>query len=147
MVYSLGLVLLVGAIGTIPALVFGGCIGLAAVSLAFRDDITQHFPSLRYKPLRITLYVLSTASFSWSLFLLGVGFVVIFSPSLYELAFVLILLPVISGSAGFAAATILLKGNMERNLSIAGKIIGVCLLITLGLAVFLGMPIGVFSIG
>jgi hypothetical protein len=138
LVYSLGLVLLVGVIGIIPALVFGGCIGLAAVSFVFRDAL----PSLRNKPLRIILYVLVTASFSWSVFLLGVGYLLILFFSLYALAFMLILLPVIAGSAGFAAATILLRGNMERNLSIAGIIIGVCLVITLGgmLATQLGIP-------
>ena len=136
----LRLAFLMVVIGMIPALVFGGCIGLAAVNLAFRDDIT--FPSLRNKPLRITLYLLITVSSFLSVFLFGVGSAVFIGPSPSQFAYLLILRPIICGSAGFIAATILLRGNMERNLSIAGKIIGVCLLITLGgvLATHLDVP-------
>jgi hypothetical protein len=141
----------------IPELVFGVCIGLAAVSLALRDDITQHFPFLMYKPLRITLYVLITASFCWPIFLLAVSLpyylfgdlptsvsAFLERPFLEILAFMIASHPtqlLICGSAGFAAATILLRGNTERNFSIAGKITGVCLVITLGLALFLQVPV------
>ena len=131
LIYPWGLVLPADAI-IIPGMVFGGCLGLAAVSLAFRDDVTLH-PGM-HKPHRITLYVLITASLSLPLFLLGAGIATVSGPPLYWLAIVLILLPIIGGSIGFVVVTILLRDNIERNLSIAGKIIGVCLVITFGVA-------------
>lgn len=123
---------------TIPELVSGVCIGLAAVSLAFRNAL----PSPRYRPLRIILYALITASFCWPVFYLAViipiylfggdpSSVVAFLFGLVHMIFNPTYL-LICGSMGFIAATILLRGNMERNLSIAGKIIGVCLVIMLG---------------
>jgi hypothetical protein len=160
LLYSVGLVPFAKAIiiPVILALVCGVCIGLAAVSLAFRDDLTQHFPFLMHRPLRITLYVFITASFcAPSLLMMMMLFSYLFGGdpfsfvgSLEVLVLGLVLMPtslLTPGSAGFAAATILLRGNMERNLSIAGIIIGVCLLITLGPAVFQAASLGAFSLG
>lgn len=109
-------------------LVIGGCIGLATMSIALRDDFTEHFTFLRRKGFRAAFYIISIASGSWVSF-----------PTVLILYFLFLFIwPVvitIGGCMGFAAASIILRGNLRRNLSITGIIVGVCMVIVLAVGI------------
>jgi len=114
----------------LPMLVIGGCIGLATMNIVLRGDFTEHFTFLRRKGFRTAFYTISIASGCW----VSVGLAVIaaFSSGPYRLSplpAVLPVVPTIGGCMGFAAASIILRGNLRRNLSITGIIVGVCMVI------------------
>jgi len=116
-----------GMPGTLLATpVIGGCIGLATMSIVLRDDLTEHFTFLRRKGFRAAFYIIGIASSCWpsvSLALLLAFFsgVISFLPTVTT----------IGGCIGFAAASIILRGNLRRNLSITGIIVGVGMVILL----------------
>ena len=118
-----------GTLLLLPMLVIGGCIGLATMSIALRDDLTEHFTFLRRKGFRAAFYTISIASS------FGVSFVitlmVVFFVGSRGFLFFLPAVPTICGCIGFAAASIILRGNFRRNLSITGIIVGVCMVILL----------------
>jgi len=119
----------VGTLLLLPMLVIGGCIGLATMSIALRDDFTEHFTFLRRKRFRTAFYTISIASS------FGVSFVitlmVAFFVGPWGFLFFLPAVPTIGGCMGFAAASIILRGNLRRNLSITGIIVGVGMVIVL----------------
>jgi hypothetical protein len=111
-------------------LVIGGCIGLAPISIVLRDDFTEHFTFLRRKRFRTAFYTISIASSFWVSFWLAV--IAAFSSGPYGFSLlpaVLPVVPTIGGCMGFAAASIILRGNLRRNLSITGIIVGVGMVI------------------
>jgi len=110
-------------------LVIGGCIGLATMSIVLRDDFTEHFTFLRRKAFRIAFYTISIASSFWVSFVLT--FMVAFFVGPWGFLFFLPAVPTICGCMGFAAAGIILRGNLKRTLSITGIIVGVCMVIVL----------------
>jgi hypothetical protein len=110
----------------LPMLVIGGCIGLATMSIVLRDDLTEHFTFLRRKAFRAAFYTISIASSFWVSF--GLAVIAAFSSGPYGLFLIPAVLPVvptIGGCMGFAVASIILRGNLKRNLSITGIIVGV----------------------
>ncbi len=108
-------------------LVIGGCIGLAPMSIVLRDDLTEHFTFLRRKGFRTAFYTISIASGSWVSFELTSIVAFFAGPSGLFPLFPAV--TAISGCIGFAAASIILRGNLRRNLSITGIIVGVCMVI------------------
>ena len=118
-----------GMLLLLPMLVIGGYIGLATMSIALRDDFTEHFTFLRRKRFRTAFYTISIASS------FGVSFVitlmVAFFVGPWGFLFFLPAVPTIGGCMGFAAASIILRGNLRRNLSITGIIVGVGMVIVL----------------
>jgi hypothetical protein len=110
----------------LPMLVIGGCIGLATISIALRDDFTEHFTFLRRKGFRTAFYTISIASGSWGSFGLAIAAAFLAGP--YGLLLIPAV-PPIGGCMGFAAASIILRGNLGRNLSITGIIVGVGMVI------------------
>jgi len=106
-------------------LVIGGCIGLATMSIVLRDDFTEHFTFLRRKAFRAAFYTISIASS------FGVSFVIALMVAVFAGPYGLLLLPAVTAIGGFAAASIILRGNLRRNLSITGIIVGVCMVIML----------------
>lgn len=114
----------------LPMLVIGGCIGLATISIALRDDLTEHFTFLRRKGFRTAFYIISIASGSWVSF--GLAGIAAFSSGPYGLLLLptgLPVVPTIGGCMGFAVASIILRGNLKRTLSITGIIVGVGMVI------------------
>jgi len=111
----------------LPMLVIGGCIGLATMSIALRDDLTEHFTFLRRKGFRTAFYIISIASSFWVSF--GLAIIVVFFVGPWGFRFFLPAVATICGGMGFAAASIILRGNLRRNLSITGIIMGVCMVI------------------
>lgn len=114
----------------LPMLVMGGCIGLATMSIVLRDNFTEHFTFLRHKRFRAAFYIIGIASSFWVSF--GLAVTAAFSSGPYGLALlpaVLPTVPTIGGCMGFATASIILRGNLRRNLSITGIIVGVCMVI------------------
>jgi len=122
-----------GMLLLLPMLVIGGCIGLATMSIALRDDFTEHFTFLRRKGFRTAFYTISTASGCW------VSVHLIISMVAYLAIFIWPAVATIGGCIGFAVASIILRsGNLKRTLSITGIIVGVCMVIVLaGSIVFL----------
>jgi len=118
-----------GTLLLLSMLVIGGCIGLAPMSIVLRDDLTEHFTFLRRKGFRTAFYTISIASGSWVSVQLTSIVAFFAGPSgLFPL------FPAVtatSGCIGFAAASIILRGNLRRNLSITGIIVGVCMVITM----------------
>jgi hypothetical protein len=110
-------------------LVIGGCIGLATMSIALRDDLTEHFTFLRRKAFRLAFYIISIASSFWVSFVLTLTVAFFVGP--WGFLFFLPAVPTICGCMGFAAASIILRGNLKRTLSITGIIVGVCMVIVL----------------
>jgi len=108
-------------------LVIGGCIGLAPMSIALRDDLTEHFTFLRRKGFRAAFYIISIASGCWVS--VQITSIVAFFAGPWGFLFFLPAVTAISGCIGFAAASIILRGNLRRNLSITGIIVGVCMVI------------------
>jgi hypothetical protein len=116
-----------GTLLLLSMLVIGGCIGLAPMSIVLRDDFTEHFTFLRRKGFRTAFYTISIASGSWVsvqltsivAFFAGPSGLFPFFPAVTA----------IGGCIGFAAASIILRGNLRRNLSITGIIVGVCMVI------------------
>jgi hypothetical protein len=111
-----------GTLLLLSMLVVGGCIGLATMSIALRDDFTEHFTFLRREGFRLAFYTISMAS----------GFWVSFNLTIIVAFWFIFLWPAVAtigGCMGFAAASIILRGNLRRNLSITGIIVGVCMVI------------------
>jgi len=117
----------VGPLWLLPMLVIGGCIGLATMSIVLRDDFTEHFTFLRRKAFRIAFYTISIASGFGVSFVLT--FMVTFFVGPWGFLFFLPAVATIGGCMGFAAASIILGGNLRRNLSITGIIVGVGMVI------------------
>jgi hypothetical protein len=119
----------VGTLLLLPMLVIGGCIGIATMSIVLRDDFTEHFTFLRHKGFRAAFYTISIASG------FGVSFVItlMFAPFVgpWGSLFFLPAVPTICGCMGFAVASIILRGNLKRTLSITGIIVGVGMMIML----------------
>jgi len=116
----------VGALLLLPMPVIGGCIGLATMSIALRDDLTEHFTFLRRRGFRTASYIISIAS--------GCGPSAFLAFGLAFFSGIISFLPTVTaigGCIGFAAASIILRGNLRRNLSITGIIVGVCMVIML----------------
>ncbi len=119
-----------GTLLLLSMLVIGGCIGLAPMSIVLRDDFTEHFTFLRRKGFRTAFYTISIASGSWVSFELTSIVAFFAGPSGFSLLpAVLPVVPTIGGCMGFAAASIILRGNLRRNLSITGIIVGICIVI------------------
>lgn len=108
-----------GTLLLLPMLVIGGCIGLATMSIVLRDDFTEHFTFLRRKGFRTAFYTISIASGCWVLVYLIISMVVLLIIYIWPVVIT------IGGCIGFAAASIILRGNLRRNLSITGIIVGV----------------------
>jgi len=112
-----------GMLWLLPMLVVGGCIGLATISIVLRDDFTEHFTFLRRKAFRTAFYTISIASGCWAsvyLIIIMVAFLAMF---------ILPAVATIGGCMGFAAASIILRGNLKRTLPITGIIVGVGMVI------------------
>jgi hypothetical protein len=112
----------------LPMLVVGGCIGLATMSIVLRDDLTEHFTFLRRKAFRAAFYTISIASGFWVSLWLAVIAAFLSGPYGFSLP---LGVTTIGGCMGFAAAGIILRGNLKRTLSITGIIVGVCMVITM----------------
>jgi hypothetical protein len=112
----------------LPMLVVGGCIGLATMSIVLRDDFTEHFTFLRRKAFRVAFYTISIASSFWVPF--SLTGIVIYSSGPYGFSLPLGV-TTIGGCMGFTAASIILRGNLKRTLSITGIIVGVSMVITM----------------
>jgi len=108
-----------GTLWLLPMLVIGGCIGLATMSIVLRDDFTEHFTFLRRKGFRTAFYTISIASGCWVLVYLIISMVVLLIIYIWPVVIT------IGGCIGFAAASIILRGNLKRTLSITGIIVGV----------------------
>jgi hypothetical protein len=108
-----------GTLWLLPMLVIGGCIGLATMSIVLRDDLTEHFTFLRRKGFRTAFYTISIASGCWVLVYLIISMVFLL------IIYILPVVITIGGCIGFAAASIILRGNLKRTLSITGIIVGV----------------------
>jgi len=108
-----------GTLWLLPMLAIGGCIGLATMSIALRDDLTEHFTFLRHKGFRTAFYTISIASGCWVLVYLIISMVFLLIIYIWPVVIT------IGGCIGFAAASIILRGNLRRNLSITGIIVGV----------------------
>ena len=119
-----------GTLLLLPMLVIGGCIGLATMSIVLRDDFTEHFTFLRRKRFRTAFYTISIASSFWVSFVITLMVAFFVGPWGF-LFFLLPAVPTICGCMGFAAASIILRGNLRRNLSITGIIVGVGMVILL----------------
>jgi hypothetical protein len=109
-------------------LVIGGCIGLATMSIALRDDFTEHFTFLRRKGFRTAFYIIGIASGCWVSIQLTSIVAFFAGPSGLPL---FPTVTAIGGCIGFASASIILRGNLRRNFSITGIIVGVCMVIWL----------------
>ena len=112
-----------GTLLLLSMLVIGGCIGIATISIALRDDFTEHFTFLRRKGFRAAFYTISIASGCWASV-----YLIIITVSFWTM-FIWPAVATIGGCMGFAAASIILGGNLRRNLSITGIIVGVGMVI------------------